>query len=96
VGAANHTTPTGRFSVTDRLRVTDTGSAYGCCVLALTGHQVHLPPDWPGGDRLAIHATRDTGSIGKAVSLGCMRVDAAHARWLIDNVPLGTPVFIRS
>ena len=56
----------------------------------------HLPADWPGGDRLAIHATRDESSIGKAVSLGCMRVQAAHARWLIDHVPLGTPVFIRS
>jgi hypothetical protein len=96
VGATDHATPTGRFSVTDRLRVTDGGSPYGCCVLALSGHQVHLPADWPGGDRLAIHATKDASSIGKAVSLGCMRVQASHARWLIDNVPLGTPVFIRS
>jgi L,D-transpeptidase-like protein len=96
VGAKDHSTPTGRFAVTDRLRVTDQGSPYGCCVLALTGHQIHLPPDWPGGDRLAIHATRDIGSIGKAVSLGCMRVKAANARWLIEHVPLGTPVFIRS
>jgi hypothetical protein len=96
VGSRQHATPTGRFSVTDRLRVTDQGSPYGCCVLALTGHQVHLPPDWPGGDRLAIHATNDTGSIGKAVSLGCMRILASHAHWLIENIPLGTPVFIRS
>ena len=51
---------------------------------------------WPGGDRLAIHATNDTGSIGKAVSLGCMRAASSQARWLIETVPLGTPVFIRS
>jgi L,D-transpeptidase-like protein len=97
VGARRHSTPTGRFSVTDRLKVRDVGSSpYGCCVLALSGHQTHLPPDWPGGDRLAIHATKDLSSIGKPVSLGCMRLRPEHARWLIDHVPLGTPVFINS
>ncbi|MFL5869200.1 MAG: L,D-transpeptidase [Thermoleophilaceae bacterium] len=96
VGGPGHPTPAGRFAVTDRLDVVDKGSPYGCCVLALTGHQVKLPPDWPGGDRLAIHATTDTNSIGKAVSLGCMRAASNQARWLIESVPLGTPVFIRS
>ena len=96
VGSPGHPTPTGRFAVTDRLDVVDKGSPYGCCVLALTGHQVKLPPDWPGGDRLAIHATADTSSIGKAVSLGCMRTASSQARWLIETVPLGAPVFIRS
>jgi hypothetical protein len=96
VGGPGHPTPTGRFAVTDRLNVVDSGSPYGCCVLALTGHQVKLPQDWPGGDRLAIHATKDTSSIGRAVSLGCMRATSSQARWLIESVPLGTPVFIRS
>lgn len=96
VGGPGHPTPLGRFAVTDRLNVVDRGSPYGCCVLALTGHQRKLPPGWPGGDRLAIHATNDTGSIGKAVSLGCMRTASSQARWLIETVPLGTPVFIRS
>ncbi len=96
VGGPGHPTPKGRFAVTDRLNVVDKGSPYGCCVLALTGHQRKLPPGWPGGDRLAIHATNDTGSIGKAVSLGCMRTASSQARWLIESVPLGTPVFIRS
>ena len=64
------------------------------CVLALSGHQVDLPPDWPGGDRLAVHATRDVSSIGKPVSLGCMRTQSKQARWLIDTIPLGSPIFI--
>jgi hypothetical protein len=96
IGRAGNPTPEGRFTVTDKLRVTDPGSPYGCCVLALTGHQTHLPEDWPGGDRLAVHATGDTASIGRAVSLGCMRVDARQAKWLIDRIPLGAPIFIRS
>jgi hypothetical protein len=96
IGRSENPTPKGRFSVTDRLKVTGSSSPYGCCVLALTGHQTNLPPYWPGGDRLAIHATDDESSIGKPVSLGCMRTVSAEARWLINTIPLGTPVFISS
>jgi lipoprotein-anchoring transpeptidase ErfK/SrfK len=94
VGSKGHPTPRGRFSVTDKLSVTDNSSPYGCCVLALTGHQTNLPRDWPGGDRLAIHATTDTKSIGKPVSLGCMRLTERQGKWLIETIPLGAPVFI--
>jgi hypothetical protein len=96
VGRRGNPTPRGRFSVTDKLSVTDPGSPYGCCVLALTGHQNRLPPGWPGGDRLAIHATTELSSLGKPASLGCMRITSAQARWLIRTIPLGAPVFVRS
>jgi hypothetical protein len=96
IGRKDNPTPKGRFTVTDRLQVTSEGSPYGCCVLALTGHQTDLPPYWPGGDRLAVHATNDESSIGHPVSLGCMRADADQARWLIDHIPLGAPVFVRA
>jgi hypothetical protein len=96
IGRSENPTPTGRFSVTDRLRVTDPDSPYGCCVLALSGHQTDLPDQWPGGDRLAVHATRDESSIGQPASLGCLRTTARRARWLIGSVPLGAPVFIRA
>jgi hypothetical protein len=96
IGRKANPTPKGRFSVTDRLQVTSTGSPYGCCVLALTGHQTDLPPYWPGGDRLAVHATNDESTIGNPVSLGCMRAEADQARWLINNIPLGAPVFIKA
>lgn len=94
IGRVDHPTPPGRYAVTDKLRVSDPGSPYGCCVVALTGHQTRLPEGWPGGDRLAIHATDDTSGIGQAVSLGCLRVDAKDAKWLLEALPLGTPVFI--
>lgn len=94
VGRTDHPTPVGRYAVTDKLRVNDEGSPYGCCVLALTGHQTRLPVGWPGGDRLAIHATQDTSGLGQAVSLGCMRADPKEARWMLETVPLGTPVFV--
>jgi L,D-transpeptidase catalytic domain len=96
IGRPENPTPKGRFTVTDKLRVTDRDSVYGCCVLALSGHQTDLPAYWPGGDRLAVHATSDVSSIGRPVSLGCLRTPAARARWLIETVPLGSPMFIRA
>jgi hypothetical protein len=96
IGREDHPTPTGRFAVTDKLSVTDAGSPYGCCVVALTGHQTELPVGWPGGDRLAIHATEDLSGLGEQVSLGCMRADPDEARWLMETIPLGTPVFIEA
>jgi L,D-transpeptidase catalytic domain len=96
IGRKGNPTPRGRFSVTDKLRVTDRDSPYGCCVLALTGHQTRLPASWPGGDRLAVHATRELSTLGRPASLGCMRVTSAQARWLIRTIPLGAPIFVRS
>jgi hypothetical protein len=96
VGRPANPTPKGRFTVTDKLRVTDPSSPYGCCVLALSGHQTDLPDYWPGGDRLAVHATSDESTIGHPVSLGCLRTASSRARWLIETVPIGSPIFIRA
>ncbi|HWI07691.1 MAG TPA: L,D-transpeptidase [Solirubrobacteraceae bacterium] len=95
VGRPGTTTPTGRFAVTDALRV-ERGSPYGCCVLALTGRQPNVPRGWPGGDRLAIHGTPNEATIGTAASSGCLRAAEREMRWLMSRVPLGTPVRIRA
>jgi lipoprotein-anchoring transpeptidase ErfK/SrfK len=94
VGRPGNQTPLGRYAVTDRLHTGRADSPYGCCALALTGHQTHLPPGWPGGDRLAIHGTPEASSIGRAASLGCMRAPAAGLHVLMRRVPLGAPVFV--
>ena len=96
VGRAASPTPTGRFAVTDKVRMRDPHGAYGCCALALTGHQPRVPQGWGGGDRLAIHGTDQPGSIGLAASLGCLRAGEADVRRLISTVPLGAPVFIHA
>jgi hypothetical protein len=95
VGAPANPTPTGRFGVTDHLRPAP-GSPYGCCILALSGHQTKLPPGWPGGDRLAIHGTTNEATIGGAVSSGCLRARAADLRRLMRRVPLGATVVVRA
>ena len=96
IGRTRSVTPIGRFSITDELRGRSFGPYYGCCILALSGHQTHLPAGWLGGDRLAIHGTNNRTSIGRKASAGCLHVDAEDLRVLMKRVPLGTPVFIQA
>jgi lipoprotein-anchoring transpeptidase ErfK/SrfK len=94
VGAPGAPTPTGRFAVTDRLTTGDPAGPYGCCILALSAVAPHAIQDWSGGNRIAIHSTPETDSIGKPVSHGCMRLSLAHGRWLLAHIPLGTPTLV--
>jgi len=91
VGAAGSDTPQGRFSITDALSF-DHSPYYGCCALALSGSQEHLPLGWLGGDRIAIHGT--PGPVGYAASHGCIRATDETMRTLFRRVPLGAPVFV--
>jgi hypothetical protein len=92
VGAAKTATPPGRFAITDALTYHDS-PFYGCCALALSGHQEHLPPGWLAGNRIAIHGT--PGPVGRAASAGCIRATDATMMALFNSVPLGTPVIVR-
>jgi len=94
VGRAGTPTPLGRFAVTDRLRSQRSDSPYGCCAIALSGHQTKLLPGWPGGDRLAIHGTPNPETVGTPASLGCMRARTADIRALMRRVPLGAVVVV--
>jgi hypothetical protein len=96
IGRPGNETPLGRFAVTDLLRTGRADSPYGCCALALSGHQTKLVPGWPGGDRLAIHGTPNPETVGTEASLGCMRAYTKDIKALMRRVPLGAPVFIRA
>jgi lipoprotein-anchoring transpeptidase ErfK/SrfK len=94
IGRSDAPTPTGRFAVTDRLSTGNPAGPYGCCILALSANSPHAIQGWTGGNRIAIHSTPETSSIGEAVSHGCVRVTLAEGRWLLGHVPLGTPTLI--
>jgi hypothetical protein len=94
IGKPSAPTPTGHFAVTDRLVTGDPGGSYGCCILALSAQAPHAIQDWSGGNRIAIHSTPETDTIGEDVSHGCMRLTLAEGRWLLAHIPLGTPTVI--
>jgi hypothetical protein len=94
IGLPGTPTPTGRFGVTDRLSMS--GTTYGCCALALSAHQPHIPQGWGGGDRIAIHGTTATGTIGAPASHGCLRASESGMRRLMAVIPLGTTVRIHA
>lgn len=96
IGAPGAPTPTGYFAVTDRLVTGDPSGPYGCCIIALSAKAPHAIQGWGGGNRIAIHSTPETWTIGQAVSHGCLRLTLAQGHWLIAHVPLGTPAIIRS
>jgi lipoprotein-anchoring transpeptidase ErfK/SrfK len=96
IGTAATPTPRGRFAVTDRLTTSEDNSEYGCCILALTGHQPKIAQGWGGGDRVAIHATPHAWTIGKPVSHGCLRASNRALHRLMRQVRLGTPVTIHA
>jgi hypothetical protein len=89
IGAPGTPTPTGRFGVAHRLKMS--GTTYGCCALALSGHQPNIPQGWGGGDRVAIHGTTATGGIGTPASHGCLRASEAGVRRLMAVIRLGRP-----
>jgi hypothetical protein len=95
VGRSDSPTPTGRFSVTDKLNGGAYSASYGCCILALSATQPNLPAGWTGGNRIAIHGTL-SADFGRAVSAGCMHARDNDLRYLMRMVPLGTPVVIRA
>jgi lipoprotein-anchoring transpeptidase ErfK/SrfK len=94
IGAPGVDTPTGRFAVTDTFRGDLDPAAYGCCAVALSATQPHIPSGWLGGNRIAIHGT--TGPLGVAASHGCVRAANSDVSMLVDRLPLGSPVFIHS
>jgi lipoprotein-anchoring transpeptidase ErfK/SrfK len=90
IGSPGTPTPVGRFAVTDKLVGAAFSPVYGCCILALSAHQSHLPAGWTGGNLIAIHG----GSTAGAISNGCVHAATADLRYLMRVVPLGTPVVV--
>jgi lipoprotein-anchoring transpeptidase ErfK/SrfK len=86
IGAAGSSTPVGRYAVTDKLPGGNFSPVYGCCILALSGHQ--------GSRRLAIHGTPSGFAPGYANSEGCLHAKTSDLRYLMRVIPLGTPVFV--
>jgi lipoprotein-anchoring transpeptidase ErfK/SrfK len=93
-GARATPTPPGTYAITDKLKGRPFGSSFGCCILALSGHQPKILTGSVDG-RLAIHGTDRPDLVGARASQGCLRARDRDVRWLMRTVPVGTQVTIR-
>lgn len=94
IGTADNPTPTGTFSVTDKLETPAPAGPYGPFALGLSGYSETLT-EFAGGDgQIGIHGTNDPTSIGLEASHGCVRVANEVIAELAELLPLGTPVHI--
>jgi L,D-transpeptidase catalytic domain len=94
IGAPSTPTPPGTYAITDKLKGRPFGSSFGCCILALSGHQPKILTGSVDG-RLAIHGTDRPDLVGARASQGCLRARDRDVRWLTRTVPVGTQVTIR-
>jgi lipoprotein-anchoring transpeptidase ErfK/SrfK len=94
IGAPSTPTPPGTYAITDKLKGRPFGSSFGCCILALSGHQPKVFTGSVDG-RLAIHGTDRPDLVGARASQGCLRARDSDVRWLMRTVPVGTQVTIR-
>lgn len=96
VGSESHPTPIGKFFVTDRVAMADPTSPWGPHALGLSARSDTVT-EYNGGDGIiGIHGTDNPWSIGRAMSLGCLRVDNDVITRLHEVVAIGTPVEIRA
>ncbi|HET6174264.1 MAG TPA: L,D-transpeptidase [Gaiellales bacterium] len=93
IGRSGTPTPTGSYYVFERLSLTDPRGPYGPGALGLSSFSPVLT-GWTRGGPIAIHGTNEAGSVGQAVSNGCVRVRNEQMRKLLREVPAGTPVEI--
>jgi lipoprotein-anchoring transpeptidase ErfK/SrfK len=94
VGSAATPTPTGRYYVNQRLIPNDPSGPFGPGAIGISAFSEVLT-GWAQGGPIAIHGTNQPGSIGRAVSNGCVRVANPVLRRLFRSALAGTPVLIR-
>jgi lipoprotein-anchoring transpeptidase ErfK/SrfK len=95
VGKPSTPTPHGRFFLEESVRMLP-GHPGGPFALA-TSARSNVFQEFEGGPgQIAIHGIANLGgTLGTAISHGCVRVSNRSVTWLVKRIPAGTPVAIR-
>ena len=94
VGKPSTPTPHGQFFVEERLRV-GSGAPGGPFALALSARSNVLRRFEGGPGQIALHGIANLGgTLGTAVSHGCVRLGNQSIRWLAGRIAAGVPVTI--
>lgn len=96
IGTAGTPTPGGRWYTTELLRPLTPNGPYGPFAYGLSGFSgVEDGPATAYG-QLGLHGTNDPATLGRNVSLGCLRVSNEAISALATQLPLGVPVDVRA
>lgn len=96
VGRRGHETPTGVFTIRDHLNwwVLDGPSWGQYCSHFLDSYLFHsVPMHTTSRDPYKVEAN-DYNCLGNPASGGCVRLSVADAKWICNNVPIGSTVII--
>jgi len=95
IGTAGTPTPGGRWYTTELLRPPKPDGPYGPFAFGLSGFtgSTDDPPSAYG--ELGLHGTNDPSTLGRRVSLGCIRMANEAISALAAQLPLGVPIDVR-
>jgi lipoprotein-anchoring transpeptidase ErfK/SrfK len=95
VGTAATPTPGGRYYTTELLRPPNPDGPYGTFAYGLSGFtgDQNSPPGANG--QMGIHGTNDATTLGRDVTLGCIRLSNEAISALAAQLPIGVPVDVR-
>ena len=94
VGKASTPTPRGRFFVEEVIQM-PAGAAGAPFAFALSARSNVLQEFAGGPGQIGLHGLRNIGgTLGTAVSHGCVRLDDRALRWLVTRIGPGVPVTI--
>ena len=91
VGKPSTPTPSGRFWIRERFKISDPASGYYPYAFGTADYSTLT--EWPRGGVVGIHGPFfDQGEIPGYISHGCVRLRVSDDFWLGTHLKLGTPV----
>lgn len=95
IGTAGTPTPGGRWFTTELLRPPTTDGPYGPYAFGLSGFTGSEDGPKAAYGQLGLHGTNDPATLGRNVSLGCLRMSNEAISALATQLPLGVPLDVR-
>ncbi len=94
IGDDETPTPQGIYYTLYAGKPRNPNTVYGAFVIGLSGFSEVLE-DFKGGEaRLGLHGTNRPDLLGEKISKGCIRMADTDVTFLVDTLPLGTPVHV--
>ncbi len=95
IGTSGTPTPGGRWYTTELLQPPSPDGPYGTYAFGLSGFTGTEKGPTAAFGQLGLHGTNDPATLGRSVSLGCLRVSNEAISALATQLPLGVPVEVR-